>query len=268
AFVLARRAPIKMNVREQLWGVEPARGRRRAATASRMLGSTRKPARGEQLSLANTKTWGGSRVNSGPKEGKRPKVRHRARPRHHAYNPVHVTMRRAKGLPSFRVERLHQLLRHAIRDTRREGFRVVHYSVQADHVHLLVEAVDATTLTNGMRSFSVRAAMRMNRDVLGRKRGHVWGDRYHRRELTSPSEVRNALVYVLNNHLKHGEWEVGLVDPCSSAPWFSGWMHRREPEPPEPDAGAPPSTWLLEKGWSTVGLGYLNVGEVPRAVRG
>jgi len=35
----------------------------------------------------------------------------------------------------------------------------------------------------------------------------VWGDRYHRRDLGSPREVRNALVYVNNNHLKHHEWD-------------------------------------------------------------
>jgi REP element-mobilizing transposase RayT len=176
-------------------------------------------------------------------------------------------MRRAKGLPSFRADRLHRLVREAIRATKREGFRIVHYSVQADHVHLLVEADDPVALTNGMRSFSVRVAMRVNRRILRRTRGHVWADRHHRRELTTPSEVRNVLVYVLNNHLKHGEVDVGLIDPCSSAPWFDGWMHRREPRPPAPPASLPPSTWLLERGWATAGLGYLNVGEVPRALR-
>jgi REP element-mobilizing transposase RayT len=177
-------------------------------------------------------------------------------------------MRRAKGLPSFRAELLHRLIREAIRATKREDFRIVHYSVQADHVHLLVEADDPVALTNGMRSFSVRVAMRVNRRILHRRRGHVWGDRHHRRELTTPSEVRNVLVYVLNNHLKHGETDVGLVDPCSSAPWFDGWMHRREPKPPDPPATQSPTTWLLDTGWSTVGLGYLNVGEVPRALHG
>ena len=264
-----------MNVREQLWGATggvPQRGQRKkvvrrgATKASAVLGASRKPARGEQLTFANKRTWGGPRINSGPTAGPRPKVRHRPRPAHHADSPVHVTLRRAKGLPSFRADRLHRLLRDAIRDTRRQGFRIVQYSVQADHVHLIVEADDPTVLTNGMRSFSVRVAMRVNRDILGRNRGHVWGDRHHRRELTTPSEVRNVLVYVLNNHLKHGEWDVGLVDPCSSAPWFTGWMHRREPEPPDRPATQAPSTWLLEKGWSTVGLGYLNVGEIPRSL--
>ncbi len=261
-----------MNVREQIWGATGGvtsprtRGkvRRRGTKPSAVLGSSRKPAKGEQLTFANQKTWGGPRINAGPKAGPRPKVRHRPRPLHHADSPVHITMRRARGLPSFRADRLHRLLREAIRDTRREGFRIVQYSVQADHVHLIIEADDRATLTSGMRSFSVRVAMRVNRRVLGRTRGHVWGDRHHRRELTTPSEVRNVLVYVLNNHLKHGEYDVGLIDPYSSAPWFEGWMHRRDPPPGAPSPAERPSTWLLEKGWSTVGLGYLNVGEVPR----
>jgi REP element-mobilizing transposase RayT len=230
-----------VNHREQIWGVQPAKPVRRAragkrrtpaarrvTSASRMLGSSVEPAKGEQLSFAHKKTWGGPRVNSGRKAALRPNVRHRTRPSHEAESPVLVTMRRAKGLPSLRSDRLHRLLREAIRSTRREGFRIVHYSVQADHVHLVVEADDPIALTSGMRSFSVRVAMRVNRRVLLRTRGHVWGDRHHRRELTTPSEVRNVLVYVHNN---------------------------------------PPSTWLLETGWSTVGLGYLNVGEVPRATR-
>ncbi len=225
------------------------------------------PKKGEQLSFADQRTHGGPRPDAGRKpQSARPKLPHRKRPAHAYDNPVHVTMRRAKGLPSLRVERLHDLLRAAIAATRREDFRIVHYSIQNDHLHMLVEADDARALTNGMKSFAVRVAMRVNHWVMRRRTGRVWGDSYHRRELTTPSEVRNAIVYVLNNHLKHGEWEVGLVDPCSSAPWFDGWMHRREPVPPEPAATERAWTWLLDEGWSTVGLGWINVGEVPRAL--
>ncbi len=224
------------------------------------------PAKGEQLSFADQRTHGGPRPIPRRERSLRPKVPHRKRPAHAPYNPVHVTMRRAKGLPSLRVERLHDLLRQAIAHTRRDDFRIVHYSIQNDHLHMLVEADDALSLTNGMKSFAVRVAMRINRRIMTRRSGKVWGDSYHRRELTTPSEVRNAIVYVLNNHMKHGEWQVGLVDPCSSAPWFDGWMHRREPVPPERFAGERASTWLLDEGWSTVGLGFISVGEVPRAV--
>ena len=104
----------------------------------------------------------------------------------------------------------------AIRATRREGFRIVQYSVQADHVHLVIEAESASVLSSGMRSFAVR----VNRRVPCR-RGRVWGDRYHRRDLTSPREVRHAFVYVRGNHVKHREPNVGLLDPLSSGPWFT-----------------------------------------------
>jgi putative transposase len=270
-----------MNVRQQIWGMEPSVAKKRRPRRSRprprlgdplaMQARSRVrvalPSQGEQLSFADQRTWGGPRPDSGRKvQSVRRKVPHRVRAAHASYHPVHVTMRRAKGLPGFRAERLHRLLREAIRETRREGFRIVHYSIQSDHLHMLVEADDARALTNGMKSFAVRVAMRVNHWVLRRPRGRVWGDSYHRRELTSPSEVRNVLVYLLNNHLKHGEWEVGLIDPCSSAPWFGGWMHRREPVPKDEHAGERAWTWLLDEGWSTTGLGWLHVGEVPRAL--
>ncbi|MDB5215493.1 MAG: hypothetical protein JWO86_3420, partial [Myxococcaceae bacterium] len=230
----------------------------------------RRPKRApRQLSFAEVRTRGGPRKGSGRKPkvpGARPNVVHRARPDHLRRLPVHVTLRRAKGLPGFRSERLHGLLKRAIRDTRRDGFRITHYSVQQDHIHIIVEAEDKVTLSNGMRSFAVRVAMRVNSRILGRRSGRVWGDRYHRRDLTSPSDVRNALVYVLANHLKHGEYEVGLLDPCSSGPWFTGWSHALEP-PAELSPVQPAATWVLRKGWSTLGGGPIRLGEVPRALR-
>jgi REP element-mobilizing transposase RayT len=191
-------------------------------------------------------------------------VAHVARPEHSRYVPVHVTLRRARGLPSLRTGRLHEEIQAAVRRTRREDFRVVHYSVQADHVHLIVEAEDGGALSNGMRSLAIRIAMRINRCVLRRSRGHVFGDRYHRRDLRSPRQVRNTLVYVMSNHLKHGETDVGLLDPCSSGPWWDGWIHVLEP-PAEPNPVERPNTWLLGGGWQRLGLVHL--GEVPRALR-
>jgi hypothetical protein len=44
-------------------------------------------------------------------------------------------------------------------------------------------------------------------------------------------------------------------------------MHRRDPVPKEPHAGQRAGTWLLDEGWSKLGLGWLHVGEVPRALR-
>jgi REP element-mobilizing transposase RayT len=179
---------------------------------------------------------------------------------------VHVTLRCAKGIPSLRSQVLERLLRRMIARSQREGFRIVEYSIQGDHLHMIVEADDAALLTQGMRGFTIRVAMRMNREIFARRRGKVWGDRFHARELTNPTEVRNALVYVLKNAAKHGVPGVGLIDPCSSAPWFQGWMQVLEP-PREPPAVTPARTWLLREGWTTVAHGLLHVGELPRAAR-
>jgi len=139
----------------------------------------------------------------------------------------------------------------------------VHFSVQADHLHLLVEARDARALSNGVRGLSVSIARRLN--ALVRRHGRVFADRWHGRALTTPRAVRHALVYVLANHRKHGSRRPG-VDPYSSAPYFSAFRElggrapvERDPrtmpralalahdEPPRP---CTPKTWLLRVGWA------------------
>ena len=121
-------------------------------------------------------------------------------------------------------------------------FRITHFSVQEDHLHLIVEADGPGPLSSGAIGLSVRVAAGVNR-VLGR-RGRVCGDRYHARALTTPREVRNAIVYVLMNVKKHRP-PFGLrLDPCSSAPWFDGFEDhsppapRRPPGPPAPGSPA------------------------------
>ncbi|HKO91462.1 MAG TPA: hypothetical protein VJU61_09940, partial [Polyangiaceae bacterium] len=73
--------------------------------------------------------------------------------------------------------------------------RIVHYSIQSNHVHLLVEADDRRALTAGLRGLFVRIAGALNR--LWQRRGGVFADRFHERELRTPREVRNSLLYVL-----------------------------------------------------------------------
>lgn len=248
-----------MNARERVWGFVPAKrakGKRKAPLPA-------------QLSLAHARVpgRGGPRVGAGRKKAARPNVRHRVRPVHRRHQPVHVTLRCAKGIPSLRAERMERLLRASIARSQREGFRIAEYSLQVDHVHMVVEADDGALLTQGMRAFAIRVATRINRHIFGRRRGKVWADRYHRRDLTNPTAVRNTLIYVLKNFAKHGVGDVrGHIDPCSSAPWFRGWMQIIEP-PSEPAAVAPARTWLLREGWTTVGHGLLHVGELPRAAR-
>lgn len=174
-----------------------------------------------QLALPVPNTWGGKRRGAGRKpKGRRPLVAHDLRPYHDAVHPSHVTLRLRAGLPSVRNGRLFVAVREGIRSSQREHFRVCQFSVQSNHVHMLVEAQDRQALIRGVQGLTIRVARALNR-ALGR-RGKVWGDRYHRRDLATPREVRNVLVYVLNNFRKHGG-NGRNVDPCSSARWFDGW---------------------------------------------
>jgi putative transposase len=199
----------------------------------------------------------------GPKASEFANVRHRARAVHKYWNPLHVTMRAKRGLPSFRAETLFAALESAVRRTRRDDFRVVEFSVQDDHLHLSVEAADNDALARGMKSFSVRANRLFNA-ALGRGRGRVWGDRYHRRDLTSARQVRNALVYCLQNYEKHQRVTSGAprIDPCSSARWFQGWTAiRQHDDGPRPTEEA--CTVLLRTAWQK--HGFIRPGEAPRA---
>jgi REP element-mobilizing transposase RayT len=110
---------------------------------------------------------GRTKNRPGPKPAAFANVRHRARAVHKYWNPLHVTMRAERGLPSFRAETLFAAFERAVRRTRRDDFRVVEFSVQDDHLHLIVEAHDNDALARGMKSFSVRANRLFN-TALGR----------------------------------------------------------------------------------------------------
>jgi REP element-mobilizing transposase RayT len=208
----------------------------------------------KQVQFAFPNGWGGRRKGAGPKpRGERPGVSHRARAPLAARFPVEVTMRVKPGLPSLRGLREHAALRAAIMaGCERGGFRLVHYSVQSNHLHLIVEGSCRTTLSRGLQGLAIRMARALNR--LWRRLGGVFADRYHDRILRSPREVWNALRYVLNNARKHGAWSSRTrPDPLSSSAWFDGWCER-SPEPAESSPTARAHTWLLRVGWRFHGL--------------
>ncbi len=212
------------------------------------------------------RTWGGKRANAGRKArvGRRC-VPHRVREKHRAAHPVHVTLRARVGLPPFRERVVLGEIRAAIGGANRslavgEGFRVVEFSVQNDHVHLVVEAHDRDVLTRGIQGLAIRLARAVNRALSSR--GKVWGDRYHARELRTPREVRNAIVYVLMNAKKQGSRIASGIDVFSSAPWFGGFAQRvAAPAVRSPVYVA--RTWLASVGWRRLGLVRLH--ERPRA---
>jgi REP element-mobilizing transposase RayT len=168
---------------------------------------------------------------------------------------VHVTLRVGPGLPSLRSQVLGGLVRRALRDTWRRWFRVIHFSIQSNHLHLLVEADDGKALSRGSAALTIRIARRLN--ALLRRSGTVFPERYHDRPLKTPREVRNAIVYVLMNAYKHNVVLNGL-DPYSSGATFDGWRDiatsGRAPPGGRGRSADVPSTWLLARGWRKHGL--------------
>jgi REP element-mobilizing transposase RayT len=176
------------------------------------------------------------------------------------------TQRRA---PYLRAELSFRALRTAIAAASRDDFRVVHFSVQPDHIHLIVEARDRYALSSGARGLAIRLALGLNKAL--KRRGPVWGDRWNGRDLKTPREVRNAIVYVIANFKKHVREHVGLVDKCSSAPWFDGYsdvpVTRLEALRLAIGCGPPvrtAETWLGSVGWRRRGL--VSAREAPAAL--
>jgi len=217
-----------------------------------------------QLSLPVPPRWGGRRRGAGRKltPGRRPRVPHRPRPPHGAAHPVHVTLRATSAIRCLRAGRVFPRLRHALIAASHGGFRIIHYSVQDDHIHLIIEADDGPRLSRGMRGLTIRIARAVN-GALGR-RGPVWDDRYHARTLTTPRAVRHAIVYVLMNFKKHGT-RGGEIDPCSSGAWFDEWRARPTTEPCTPSPVRRAQSWLAAVGWRRHGL--IDLHEHPRPHR-
>jgi len=212
--------------------------------------------RAQQLSIAfpEVKRRGGARAGAGrkPAAAHLRRTPHRARAKHQRGNPVHITLR--ANTRSLRSQHVARTVMGAIRDSSGAQFRIAHYSVQDNHLHLIVEAESKQSLSGGVHGLAIRIAQRVNRLLF--QQGRFWADRWHGRALSSPRQVRNALVYVLQNHKKHsaGGRQAGL-DPLSSACYFDGFSRGIPSElraigPP----GVAPQTWLLAVGWRQRGL--------------
>jgi len=172
---------------------------------------------------------GGRRAGAGRKpKGARAGVPHRTRTALKERHPLHVTLRLRDGLQGLRKERELRVLHGCFASASTEAFRVCEFSVQSNHVHLIVEASGTSALSTGVQGLAVRIAKRLART------------------LATPREVRNALVYVLQNAKHHGV-HAGHLDPCSSGPWFTGLLDQRPLQGPGPLARA--RTWLLRVGW-------------------
>ncbi len=179
-----------------------------------------------------------------------------------------------RDVPSLRtVTIVHEIERTFAAGCDRQDFQLVHYSLQGNHAHLIVEATDRDALGRGMKAIGARLARAVNR-VAGRS-GKVLADRYHHHLLSTPREVHRALRYVLLNARRHSKHAPAApkraeeLDRASSGRWFDGWKRdasasRRVAARAAPATSPPvarPRLWLLTVGWRRHGL--LDPSDVP-----
>ncbi len=208
-----------------------------------------------------TSRRGGKRRGAGRKKtGVRRGGPHRRRPELNPAHPVHVTLRIDRRRPELRNHHIYNQVNRVLRTfLGRDDFRVVHLSIQENHLHMLVEATDRIALSRNMKSFAIK----MQRALRSRYGCKLFSHRYHAVQIKTARQARQALAYVLNNWRRHrldiddrGRRSAAKLDEFSSAIAFQGWRDYRFDVPAgyEPLPVSPPRTWLLASGWRDAGL--------------
>ena len=206
---------------------------------------------------------GGKRPGAGRKQNGRGRGHaHDVRPDLSSRHPVHVVLRTLASIPRLRERDTYRELRHVVeRYLGRESFRIVHLSIQHNHIHLLVEAENRSVLARAMQSFAINAARAINRS--NRSWGKVFAHRYHATQVTTASHARHTLAYILNNWRRHREDAAHLdaikacLDPYASGISFTGWVSAARygcPKGYVPLPVSPPRTSLLQHEWKAYGL--------------
>jgi REP element-mobilizing transposase RayT len=211
----------------------------------------------KQLEFKKIKGWGGRRKGAGRKNLSGT-VAHAAREKVDFRKPLHITIRLAPGLSGLRTKHLHEQFTAALLKAKAKGLRVLHYSIQGNHLHMLAECADNQALAAGMNSFGTSFAKAVRKKLGGK--GKVFDGRYHLRVLKNPMQMKNTLAYVLLNQAKH-ENLIPYNDRFSSSQYFNEWKALlgrkvgpiledwRKNQNSLPDYLSTPKSWLASAGW-------------------
>ena len=208
--------------------------------------------------ISPTTKHGGKRANAGRKKSEAFKYdpSHATRPELSFKHPLHVMLRTLASVPRLRQRDGYEAIRAALLHfVDGASFRIVHISIQGNHLHLVAEAANKDALRRGMQSLAIRAARALN--AAFEREGKVFAFRYHAKQIKTALYARNVLSYVLNNWRRHGadRREEGMpFDRFSSAWAFEGWAKRTRDRD---DYGLPvssPRTQLLIFDWELYGL--------------
>jgi REP element-mobilizing transposase RayT len=217
----------------------------------------------KQIQFKKVGGWGGKRKGAG-----RPNlsgtVNHMSREKVDFKKPLHITLKlNGRIKKTLRGPMMLSRLKECLKKAKAIGLRVIHFSVQMNHIHILAECRDNEVLDRGMKSLGCSLGKAIRKSC--GENGPVFNGRFHLHVLKSPREMKNGLGYVLLNHSKHD----GLIpysDRFSSAAYFNEWkellgrnigpllMDRRRREAILPPYLSPPKSWLAREGWRKVKL--------------
>jgi REP element-mobilizing transposase RayT len=167
----------------------------------------KKPIRkNQQLTLTNLKRAGRPAIQD-------PGIRHTERPILTTPSSLHLTVKILRAKANLKNKIILSILKKSIMNARKMGLRVIHYSLEYDHVHLLVEAADNFILGKGMQAFGITFSKALNR--LRKIKGTVYKHRYHFRKIVGARQLKNVLNYIFSNGLKH-KTSKSLINPFNS----------------------------------------------------
>jgi REP element-mobilizing transposase RayT len=213
-----------------------------------------------QPSTKKSGTHGGRRVGAGRKKTLEKSPNHTRRLELSNRHAVHTSLRCVRRLRSLRNAGIYERIRRVlIRFLDLAEFRVVHISIQRNHLHFIVEAKNKRALSRGMQSLVIQLARAINEHW--DRSGKVFAYRYGAKQIKTYRYARNALAYVLNNWRRHRAdiyegCETNFLDQFSSAVSFDGWTMRFGPPTSKHYVAlpvSPPKTYLLREGWKLYG---------------
>lgn len=146
-------------------------------------------------------------------------IRHTKRPDLTRPSSLHLTVKIEKSKANLKNKNVLAILKKAIFNARRQGLKVIHYSLEYDHIHLIIEADNNRTLGKGMQAFGVTLAKAINR--MRKVKGQVYKHRYHFRQITSSRQLKNVMTYIFNNGVKHKTSATAL------SPFNSIWAEKK-----------------------------------------
>ena len=223
---------------------------------------------GKKMQLPLFKSKGGR-----PKKKNNKASSHSSRPVISSKTPLHITIKLTSFFHCLRNKKMVQAFKRAVLLARSNGLRIIHFSLQDNHAHLLIESESKELLSKGMQSFGITFSKNIQKvyteETAIKAPRQVYEERYHCHILTTVRETKNALSYVLRNSYRHGKTPT-LADVYSSilliegqSPWdklfgdkpanweyyFQNLLDLEDFRSRLKELLDEPSSWLLRFGW-------------------